>query len=42
MAKCVDCGISVGCGCSLTKGRCSACNYRYLESLKGNAVPQTK
>lgn len=42
MAKCKDCNIPVGCGCSLIGGRCSACNYKYQEILKGNVVPQTK
>jgi len=26
MAKCSNCGTSVGCGCQLTNGLCNACN----------------
>lgn len=40
-AKCKDCGIPVGCGCQLIQGRCSACNYAYIQSQK-NASTTTK
>lgn len=48
MANCIDCKVSVGCSCQLTKGRCSACNYKYQQSLLepvkklNNANPQIK
>lgn len=33
MAQCIDCGLKAGCSCQLIKGRCSACNYTYEQSL---------
>lgn len=33
-AQCVDCGLPVSCSCQLTKGRCSACNYAYQQTIK--------
>ena len=30
MAQCIDCGRPASCSCQLVNGRCSACNYAYL------------
>ena len=40
MAKCIDCGAPASCSCQLIKGRCSACNNKFV-TLQ-NAQPQTK
>jgi hypothetical protein len=40
-SKYKDCGLPVGCGCQLIQGRCSACNYAYIQS-QNNVNTQTK
>lgn len=42
MARCKDCGTKVSCSCQLTKGRCSACNFEYQQSLKEPIKPYTE
>lgn len=42
MANCIDCGTKVSCGCQLVKGRCSACNYKYQQSLIVPVKPYTE
>lgn len=34
MAKCSDCGVTVGCSCQLKKGRCASCDYAYQVSIR--------
>lgn len=38
MARCSDCGVDVGCGCNLIKGRCPGCNSTYQAKLKNNEL----
>lgn len=33
MANCKRCQVSVGCGCQLTNGYCSACNYAVQQEV---------
>lgn len=40
--NCKDCGASFSCGCQLTKGRCSSCNYIYQQSLKEPVKPYSE
>lgn len=42
MANCIACGVQVGCGCQLIKGRCPTCNQTYQQSLKGPIKPYTQ
>ena len=42
-AQCKDCGLKASCSCQLVKGRCSACNYKFVQSQKqGNVTIQAK
>ena len=34
MANCKRCNTKVGCGCQLTNGYCSACNYAVQQEIK--------
>ena len=38
MANCKRCQVIVGCGCQLTNGYCSACNYAIKQEEKQAAV----
>ncbi len=40
MARCSKCGTSVGCGCQLINGLCSACNAAVQQTSKAikNAI----
>ena len=33
MAKCRECGVKVGCGCSLINGLCTACHSKVKAEL---------
>ena len=34
MANCRGCGLSVGCGCQLINGLCSACHYKLMQATQ--------
>jgi hypothetical protein len=38
MANCKRCQVKVGCGCQLTNGYCSACNYTVKQEEKQAAA----
>jgi hypothetical protein len=38
MANCKRCQVQVGCGCQLTNGYCSACNYAVQQEQQQAAV----